>query len=157
MMIHPIKLRFFIITTLFFNLAACTIPGVKEQAEESPNIDLIEVEKQADTAYLNDDLVASERNYLILVKEIPEIPLHWFRLGNIYVRTNRPLAAVSMYREAVLRDPKYAKAWYNLSIVQLKQTAYSLNEMLVYTEESDPLYKKAKGMLDGIQTIIQQD
>ncbi len=156
-MIHKIKLKPIIIVTIILNLVACTIPEVKEQVEEAPIVDLHELEKQADTAYLNDDLVASERDYLVLVKKLPEIPLHWFRLGNIYVRTNRPLAGISMYREAVIRDPKYAKAWYNLSIVQLKQTAYSLNEMLIYTEESDPLYSKAKDMLDGIQTIIKQD
>jgi len=88
---------------------------------------------------------------------LPEIALHWFRLGNIYVRTNRPVAAINLYREAVLRDPKYGKAWYNLSIVQLKQTAYSLNEMLLYTDINDPLYDKAKNMLEGIYAIIKQE
>ena len=157
MMIHKIKLKLLIIITLLFNLTACNLSGIKEESEESPKIDLYELKKQADTAYLNDDLVASERDYQILIQEMPAIALNWFRLGNIYVRTDRPDAAISLYREAVIRDPKYAKAWYNLGVVQLKQTAYSLNEMLIYTEESDPLYNKAKDMLDGIYAIIKQD
>ena len=152
-MIHQIKLRFFIIITLLFTLAGC----VTQQVEESPKIDLLELQAEADTAYINDDLVTSERGYEILVQEMPTIALHWFRLGNIYVRTNRPDAAINLYREAVLRNPKYSKAWYNLGIVQLKQTAYSLNEMLLYTDINDPLYNKAKDMLDGIQNIIKQD
>lgn len=157
MMIQQIKLRSFIIIALFLNLSACNLSGIKEENEEAAKIDFFELQKQADTAYLNDDLVASERDYQILVKEMPTVALHWFRLGNIYVRTNRPNAAINLYREAVLRDPKYSKAWYNLGIVQLKQTAYSLNEMLIYTDIYDPLYNKAKHMLNGIQTIIKQD
>ncbi|MBT7950315.1 MAG: tetratricopeptide repeat protein, partial [Gammaproteobacteria bacterium] len=93
----------------------------------------------------------------VLLQQLPDIPLHWFRLANIYVRTNRPDAAVKLYREAVLRDPKYAKAWFNLSIVQLKQSAYSLNEMLLYVDRNDPMYSKGKKLLDGIQGIIQQN
>ena len=156
-MIHKIKLRTFIIITLLFDITACNLSGIKGENEEAPEIDLLELQKQADTAYLNDDLVASEKGYEILVQKLPAIALHWFRLGNIYVRTNRPDAAINLYREAVLRNPKYSKAWYNLGIVQLKQTAYSLNEMLLYTDINDPLYNKAKDMLDGIQTIIKQD
>jgi len=156
-MIHKLKLKFLIIITLLFNLAACNLSGIKQESEESPKIDLFEIQTQANTDYLNDDLQASEKGYQILIQEMPAIALNWFRLGNIYVRTNRPDAAINLYREAVIRDPKYAKAWYNLSVVQLKQTAYSLNEMLIYTEESDPLYNKAKGMLDGIYAIIKQD
>ena len=156
-MIHKIKLRTFIIITLLFDITACNLSGIKGENEEAPETDLLELQKQADTAYLNDDLVASEKGYEILIKELPAIALHWFRLGNIYVRTNRPDAAINLYREAVLRNPKYSKAWYNLGIVQLKQAAYSLNEMLLYTDINDPLYNKAKDMLDGIQTIIKQD
>ncbi|MCZ6804947.1 MAG: tetratricopeptide repeat protein [Proteobacteria bacterium] len=141
--------------TLLFNLAGCNLTQVKEEKESKH--DLFEIQKKADTAYINDDLKSSEEGYQILIQELPEIALHWFRLGNIYVRTNRPATAINLYREAVLRDPKYGKAWYNLSIVQLKQTAYSLNEMLLYTDINDPLYDKAKNMLEGIYAIIKQE
>ncbi len=157
MNIHNINMRTLIIITLLFNLTACSQAWVKKEGEEISKTDLFEIQTQANTDYLNDDLQASEKGYQILIQEMPAIALNWFRLGNIYVRTNRPDAAISLYREAVIRDPAYAKAWYNLSVVQLKQTAYSLNEMLIYTEESDPLYTKAKGMLDGIYVIIKQD
>ncbi len=156
-MIHKIKLITLIIITLLFNLTACSQAWVKEENEEISKTDLLEIQTQANTDYLNDDLQASEKGYQILIQEMPAIALNWFRLGNIYVRTNRPNAAINLYREAVIRDPKYAKAWYNLSIVQLKQTAYSLNEMILYTDINDPLYNKAKGLLEGIQAIIKQD
>ena len=145
-----------IIITLLLSLAGCNQLGIKDTEEETKP-DLFELQKQADQAYLNDDYTAAERDYEILIKELPEIALHWFRLGNIYVRTNRPAAAISLYREAVLRDPTYAKAWYNMSIVQLKQTAYSLNEMLLYTDKNDPMYSKARTLLDGIESTVKQE
>ena len=146
-----------IIITLLLSLVGCNQLSVKDGAEEQTKPDLFELQKQADQAYLNDDYTAAERDYEILIKELPEIALHWFRLGNIYVRTNRPAAAINLYREAVLRDPTYAKAWYNMSIVQLKQTAYSLNEMLLYTDKNDPMYSKARTLLDGIESVVQQN
>jgi tetratricopeptide (TPR) repeat protein len=144
---------------VLLNLAACTPANTKdtEGTEEEPNIDLLQILKQANIAYANDDLVTSEKNYEILIKKLPEEAEYWFRLGNIYVRTNRPTAAMSLYREAVLRDPQFAKAWYNMSIVQLKQTAFSLNEMLIYTDNEDPLYSKAETMLDQIKSIISEE
>ncbi len=142
---------------VIINLSACNMSGVKEDSEETPKIDLLELKKETDAAYINDDLITSEKGYEILVNEMPTIAENWFKLGNVYVRTNRPAAAINLYREAVLRDPKYSKAWYNLGIVQLKQTAYSLSEMLHYTDINDPLYNKAKDMLDGIESIIKQD
>ena len=131
--------------------------GVKEVNEETPNINLLEIQTQTDTAYLNDDLVESEKGYNILINEQPTNAQNWFRLANVYVRTNRPAAAINLYREAVIRNPKYAKAWYNLSVVQLKQTAYSLNEMILYTDINDPLHNKAKDLLEGIEAIIKQN
>lgn len=152
-----INSRFFVALLLLLNLAACDPIGVKKDNKDDLKPDLLEIQKQADASYQNNDMAASERDYNILVQELPEIALHWFRLGNIYVRTNRPDAAIKLYREAVLRDPKYANAWFNLSIVQLKQSAYSLNEMLLYVDKNDPMYTKGKDLLNGIQTIIKQD
>ena len=140
---------------LLINLCACNQLGVKNITEDEVKPDLRELQQSAEEAYLNNDLQTSEQAYQKLVTELPGIAEHWFRLGNIYVRTNRPVAAIALYREAVLRDPKYAKAWFNLSIVQLKQSAYSLNEMLIYVDKNDPLYPKAEELLKGIQSIIQ--
>jgi tetratricopeptide (TPR) repeat protein len=133
----------------------CTPNNIKEN-EDASSTDLLTLREEADVAYQNDDLETGEKHYTILVKEIPEEALHWYRLANIYVRTNRPYPAINLYREAVLRDPKFSSAWYNMGIVQLKQTAFSLNEMLIYTDKNDPLYGKAANMLEKIQAIIKE-
>ena len=148
-------LKFITVLLLLTNLSGCNTIGLKD-TEDAPEIDLLALRDEADSAYLNDDLKTSEENYTILVKEMPEEALHWYRLANIYVRTNRPDAAINLYREAVIRDPEFSKAWYNLGIVQLKQTVFSLNEMLIYTDRNDPLYSKAATILEEIKDIIRE-
>jgi len=154
-MILKILFKFVIVVLLLTNLSGCNTTGLKE-TDDAPNNDLLALREEADFAYLNDDLVTSAKHYETLVREIPEEASHWFRLANIYVRTNRPDAAIDLYREALIRDPKFSKAWYNMGIVQLKQTAFSLNEMLVYTDRYDPLYSKAARMLEEIKAIIKE-
>lgn len=142
--------------SLVFMLTACNQTIVKENEEQQPQ-DMFEVETLANKAYENDDWVESEKYYIILVKEIPENALHWFRLGNIYARTNRPDAAVSAYRESLIRDPKYAKAWYNLGVLHLKQAANSFSEFEQYVDENDPLYGKGQKIFVETLKIIQGD
>ena len=151
------KVRIFFLLFCFFGLAACNQLGIKDKEEQQPQEDLFEIQAQADEAYQANKYALAEEKYEMLIKASPENAKNWFRLGNIYVRTNRPVAAINLYREAVLRDPTFSKAWFNLSIVQLKQTAYSLNEMLIYVDKNDPMYTRAKNLLDGIQEIVQSE
>lgn len=149
--------RLFVLLAMIVPLIACTTLLSSKQAEEEPEIDLFELERTADIAYQENNLVESEQQYLELAKRLPEQSIHWFRLGNIYARSQRPDAAIVAYREAVLRDPKYTKAWYNMGIIQLRQAANSLNEMQIYADREDPLFDKGKGLLDDILKIIKQD
>ena len=136
-------------------LSACAVSGVNKA--DDPEVDLFELERTADASYQEGDMAASEQHYLVLVRKLPEEALHWFRLGNIYARTQRPDAAVTAYREAVLRNPQYSKAWYNMGIVQLRQAANSFNEMQVHTPSDDPLHEQGKEVLEGILEIIKQE
>ena len=149
-------LRILLLTLLLALVVACSAGNVRDESNPDENKDLLQIRTEADAAYKADDIALAEKHYERLVRELPVEAEHWFRLGNIYVRTNRPYAAMNLYREAVVRDPEFAKAWYNLGIVQLKQTAFSLNEMLLYTDINDPLYDKARRMLDDIEAIIEE-
>ena len=154
----PCSFKLLLLLLMVCQLGACNQLGVKPKAnEEASEQDMFEIQRRADQAYEDNDLVSAEKDYETLIKVSPEIASHWFRLGNIYVRTNRPVAAINLYREAVLRDPTFSKAWFNLSIVQLKQTAYSLNEMLIYVDKNDPMYTRARELLDGIKQIVNTE
>lgn len=139
---------------LVLMLAACSAPGIRNNQEDT-RTDMFELERQADAAYQKGDLATSEKDYLELVQQIPEEALHWFRLGNIYARTQRPDAAIIAYREAVLRKPPYSKAWYNMGIIQLKQAINTFNEMQVHTDSEDPLHDEGKRLMEEILEIIK--
>ncbi len=145
-----------LLITIALLLGGCNTLQNKTEVEAEPQVDLQEIKRKANQAYENDDLQNGEKYYEILIKELPQEAEYWFRMANIYVRTERPYASMNLYREAVIRDPKHSKAWYNLSVVQLKQTAFSLSEMLVYADKQDPLYGKAYDMLEEIKKIIQE-
>ena len=150
------QVNVFIPVLLMLMLGACTAPAVKNETT-SEQISLEQIKAQANDAYINDDFAQGEQLYLILLEHVPEEPEYWYRLGNIYVMTDRPYAAMNLYQEAIERDTAFAKAWYNLGLVQLKQSAFSFNEMLEKVNNNDPLYSKASEMLEKITAIIAAD
>ncbi len=146
-----------LIWLLLFLLAttACTLQ--QSTRKDEPDVDIFEIERLAIAAYDIGDMLESEKYYTILVQKIPKETLHWFRLGNIYARTNRPDAAVFAYRESLIRDPKLVKSWYNMGIVQLKQAAHSFNELQINTDSEHPLHEQGEKVFDGILGLIKGD
>jgi cytochrome c-type biogenesis protein CcmH/NrfG len=150
---HKKVVHVFFILSFLLSLSACNNSLIKEK--DVPQQDMFEIEALANTAYENNDWVESEKHYTVLVKNIPENATHWFRLGNIYARTQRPDAAVSAYREALIRDPKYSKAWYNMGVLQLRQAVNSFNELQIYVDKHDPLYDKSQKLFEDTMNILR--
>ncbi len=150
-----LSIKFTGIILIMLTLCACnTIQQVKE---DNSNIDMVEIERMAKAAYDSGDLAESEKNYTILSRQVPRDPIIWYRLGNIYAHTQRPDAAVAAYRETLIRDPQFIKAWYNMGIIQLKQAAKSFNEMKSHTNPEHPLNKRSEQIFEGILDIIKVD
>lgn len=158
---HSAPMRFLLIPGLLLGLAGCNPFLIRPDAGAAnapgPDNDLPALVKRADTAYLNDDLKGAEEAYKMLIKSRPDEALYRYRLANIYARGKRPEQAIAQYRQALDKAPAFSAAWYNLSIARLKQTAHSLSEMLANTDKDDPLHKKARAMLRGIEALIQAD
>ena len=154
-------MRCLLIPGLILGLAGCNPFWSKSDAGAAnapgPDSALPALVKRADTAYRNDDLKGATAAYQILIKSRPAEALYRYRLANIYARGKRPEQAIVLYREALDRNPAFAAAWYNLSITRLKQTAQSLSGMLQNIDRDDPLHKRAKAMLRGIEALIQAD
>ncbi len=157
MIYKVLMVRLIPVVALLLGLSGCNALQTKPAPDaEAENVNLVELRQKANEAYINDDFEAAEGYYSTLINELPQEPEHWFRLANIYVATDRPYASMNLYREAVIRQPEFTKAWYNLSIVQLKQTAFSLSEMMLYADKQDPLYSKAAQLLEDIKDIISE-
>lgn len=146
------------ILIILAGVSACTEFDKLIKKEPPPaEQDLFEIKRLADAAYEDDNLAESEKHYTTLVREAPAEPTNWFRLGNIYARTKRPEAAIAAYREVLVRDPQFTKAWYNLGIVQLKQAAHSFTELQIYSEEYEPLHEQSRKLVEGILGILGND
>jgi cytochrome c-type biogenesis protein CcmH/NrfG len=145
-----LKLSAYII--IFFILSGCDIQNLKESEPDLENI--MQVEQQANTAYQNEDWKAAEVAYLDLTQKAPSQAEPWFRLGNIYARTERLDAAVTAYRNALLRNNEYSKAWHNLGIVHLRQATTTFKDMLQHTSKDDPLYQRAVYVVNAVSDLM---
>ncbi len=147
-------LRLFFWLFISLPLSACLDANLKKDGGRT-EFDFIETDKLAEAAYQSNDWVESEKHYAVLVQEVPQRALYWFRLGNVYARTNRPDAAIIAYREAVLRDPEMTKGWFNMGVLQLKQAANSFNELRLYGDRSSPLHSRGNDIFVGILDMMQ--
>ncbi|NNE37734.1 MAG: tetratricopeptide repeat protein, partial [Gammaproteobacteria bacterium] len=112
---------------VFFLLSACATLDQPAPEQVNKTQDSIATAAMADAAYLRSDWEASERLYIKLIEAAPDNAMFWYRLGNIYSSTNRNNAAVIAYNESLKFNPADPDVWFNLGIVQLKQSAYTFN------------------------------
>jgi tetratricopeptide (TPR) repeat protein len=110
---------------------------------------------KAVAAYTAQDWAESEKYYVELSRAVPSNVEPWFKLGNIYARTDRPELAIRAYRECVIRNPRHAKAWHNMGIIQLRQARGSFTQLQQFVNESNPLYEKSARISSGIETLIE--
>jgi len=136
------------------NLVGCSLQNIQSDKPSPELSDIVQLEQTARKAYLDEDWATAEKAYKNLTLQIPGDAEPWFRLGNIYARTNNLDAAVATYREALIRDPKNSKIWHNLGVIQLKQAANTFLEMQQYTEENDPLSLRARYAVNSIANLI---
>ena len=130
------------------NLKPFTHPDLKE---------VTTLKAQADKAYASEDWVTAEKAYTKLTQAVPTEAEYWFRLGNIYVRKDRPYDAITMYREALVRDPRHSRAWHNLGLTQLRIATNTFVEMQGYTDAADPVNQRAHRVVDAITRILEED
>lgn len=147
------QIKFLLNIAILISLCACNTT-TKKTAQE-PEIDLFDLQTSATTAYDNGDMVESEKLYLQLTKRVAEEAQPWFRLGNVYAKTNRPGLAIQAYQEALVREPDLAKAWFNMGVLQLKMAANSFNELQIHVPTDDPLYDQGHGIFEGILQLLK--
>ena len=124
--------------------------------EDQGNVDYFKLKSDAEKAYKNKDYKTAEKKYLKISKGVARDPEAWFKLGNIYARTQRPNLAVRAYKEAIVRDTKLTKAWNNLAVVYLRQALNAYTSMVTHAKADDPLIEKARMRLEKIYEIVGQ-
>lgn len=128
---------------------------VTQPLQQFGNDSLLEQRKLAARFYQKKDYRDALPVYERLVEEIPDDALLHFRLGNLYAHLKQPDRAVAAYRRAVQLNPRMDKAWYNMSVVQLRQAANSLTQMLHYTDPKRPLYQRAMRLSESVVDLLE--
>ncbi len=138
--------------SLLFILQACQTNQLK-QASEQPD-DMLKVYQEAMQAYNDGDMVAAEAGLKLITEHVPKDASAWFRLGNVYARTDRPEFAVVAYKEALIRDPDRSKAWHNMGVIYLRQAANAFAELQSYAKNYDPLKPRAALYATTIEEML---
>lgn len=133
-------------------LAACSrTPTI---GADEPVEDIKAVAARAESAYAAEDWPAAAEAYRLLVEAMPQDANLWFRYANALARADQPDRAVAAYREVLVRDARYSKAWFNMGIVQLRQAASSFSRMEGNVAADDPLRAQAKEVSDALMAIL---
>ncbi len=117
--------------------------------------DLTATRQLAFEAYQAGDYTAAADKFQVLVTEIPKDADLWFRLGNSYAKSKAPQKAINAYENALLRDPKMAKAWYNMGLIYLQESLKSFVDMDSYVPADDPVAIQGKHMREGIFSLLE--
>lgn len=147
--------KYFVLLILFSMLSACQTLSTSDEQEIHLGNTLKEDEKIARTAYDAKDYVTAERAYRRLTVDMPTDEFSWYRLGNIYARTNQPEKAQNAYQEALLRKPDNVKTWHNMGIIQLRKALLSFVEVQKNSEPGSDMYNHATKVLILFDHVIE--
>ena len=129
-------------------LSACNTQNIQDS-------DPAAIRDRAAAAYQNEDWTSAGQDYLYLTRNATAGAEDWFRLGNIYVHTNRPDDAIAAYREALARDQGNSDIWYNLGMVQLRQATQTFIDMVNHTDANDPLNLRARYAVTTVTELLE--
>lgn len=132
-------------------------PPASTPGTAAPAADAVQIASAADTAYRDQDWPTAERLYVALTRARPEDAETWFRLGNIYARTERPEPAVRAYQEALGRDASHARAWHNLGILRMRLAALAFARLAEVAAADDPLRAHGEALGVGLLQLLETD
>src|SRR5690606_24302013 len=115
--------------------------------------DLVELQRQADSAYSDADYARASELYERLARALPTDAGVRFQRGNSLARQGDHAGAIASYRDALTRDPQHARAWHNLLQVQLQEARLTASEMQRYLSAQSPhadlALKRAERLLEA--------
>jgi tetratricopeptide (TPR) repeat protein len=115
------------------------------------------LERDAGAAYDARDWTRSEVLYVALTRAQPAAAEPWFKLGNIYARTDRAELAIRAFREAINRDPRHIRAWHNLGVTQLRQASASFHELTQVAPPDAPLAARGQQLGAAVDALLAED
>lgn len=118
--------------------------------------DLLVMRKEAEQLYRAKDYAKALPLYENLTRRAPKDALTWFYLGNVQARLQQNDQAIKSYERAVQYDPGLSKAWHNMGLLQLRQSANSFTQMAQLTKSGDPLSGRAIHLSQGTLALLDK-
>ena len=115
-----------LISTWFLSFALLVLTGCAVKSEQVADTDSQLLHREAQAAYDQGDDARAEQVYKKLTTLGPQDAETWFRLGNIYARTNKPQIAQEAYLKSLSLKDTDPRVWNNLGIVMLRQAWLAL-------------------------------
>ncbi len=147
-------MRGLVLILLFLPLLGCS--GLAKPSAE----DMLSVQREAASAYASQDYQRAAKLYGELAEQMPTDAETRYRQGNSLARLGDNNGAIDAYREALMRDPNFVKAWNNLLYVQLQAVGKTLNEMYAYIDPNDPevapIAKKVEAALRAFEVPVER-
>jgi tetratricopeptide (TPR) repeat protein len=132
-------------------LTGCASKPVEKQAEGNQQI--MQLQANAERAYKMAMLDQAESLYFEVLASVPNYAPAWFRLGNIYTRTGRHDAAIAAYSKSLEFQPGNQKAFYNISLVRIKQSTETLTAATKQGDVNSPIGKQIQALLDALNQL----
>ncbi len=141
--------RLLIMVLIMLLLAACKATG--GTADLPQRSELFQLNNEAQLAYEAGEDAQAEKLYMALLRQTPNDPEVWFRLGNLYARAHRPDAAADAYQRVLSINGNEARAWYNLGIVRLRQGWAAMIQSNTLSADDNPLHQESGKLIDHLE------
>ena len=136
-------------------LALLCILGAGCGAMESRSVgeDLVKMQQEAQAAFNSGENARAEVLLKGLTRATPNDAETWFRLGNLYARTDNPDQAVNAYLTSLSLNGSDPRAWHNLGVVRLRQAWASLLRANTLTASKDPINAASGEMIRALEKM----
>lgn len=114
--------------------------------------------KQAQAAQAYDAGADARAETLLqgILRVSPSDAENWFRLGNLYARTDRPDLAAEAFRKSLMLRVDDARVWHNLAVVRLRQAQAATVQASALAATDPALYEKTTRLAEQLQNVLNK-
>lgn len=137
-------------------MALCAVAagcGGMETRTESGGEEYLKMQREAQAAFDNGENARAEVLYKGLVRAMPNDAETWFRLGNLYARSDNADQAVDAYLRCLSINGNDARAWHNLGVVRLRQAWAALLRANTLTAPPQPINTISADMIHALEKV----
>lgn len=153
----PKIIKLLLISAVALQIGCAAIKPSSEQVGAETLDQLSQLRHKADGAYKEKDYVSALEYYQSLEKLIKNDAQLYFRLGNTHSRLHQPDLAIVAYKKSLLLNPRLSKAWHNMGVIQLRQSANTWVQMVSESAPDDPLLPKAEFYSREILRVLNSE